>query len=154
MAGFSDHNRHFVTTAYALVSNENSRCYTKFFTSLSQLGCKPNVLMADADAAITKAAKKVWPTIHRTMCYYHMKKNVRDTLVELKVPTTVQNAIHLEIEELQTIVYGEKLFLSGIIEVVSIFWIYTVFSCKTSERRMGTSLLTNAERSPICGVFL
>uniref|UniRef100_A0A915EBI9 MULE transposase domain-containing protein n=1 Tax=Ditylenchus dipsaci TaxID=166011 RepID=A0A915EBI9_9BILA len=53
VCGFSDAEQHFFATHLALVSNENTWCYERFFEAISALNYIPEIIMGDGDTTIS-----------------------------------------------------------------------------------------------------
>uniref|UniRef100_A0A915DRT4 MULE transposase domain-containing protein n=1 Tax=Ditylenchus dipsaci TaxID=166011 RepID=A0A915DRT4_9BILA len=100
VCGFSDAEQHFFATHLALVSNENTWCYERFFEAISALNYIPEIIMGDGDTMISAAAKNVWMLIKRAMCYAHVKMNLKKKL-QPKVMDPVRETISKDVALLQ-----------------------------------------------------
>uniref|UniRef100_A0A915E5P3 MULE transposase domain-containing protein n=1 Tax=Ditylenchus dipsaci TaxID=166011 RepID=A0A915E5P3_9BILA len=96
VCGFSDAEQHFFATHLALVSNENTWCYERFFEAISALNYIPEIIMGDGDTTISAAAKNVWMLIKRAMCYAHVKTNLKKKL-QPKVMDPVRETISRDV---------------------------------------------------------
>lgn len=93
LVGTSDQSRAFHPFAVAICSNESEDDFAFIFEALRtyNLTWKPEILLADASAAITAGFRKVFgdPKI-RITCFFHVLKNLDKSLKPLPKRQYVQ----------------------------------------------------------------
>uniref|UniRef100_A0AC34RGL6 MULE transposase domain-containing protein n=1 Tax=Panagrolaimus sp. JU765 TaxID=591449 RepID=A0AC34RGL6_9BILA len=86
MVGFSDEDRHFHPTLAAIISNENTKCYTWILEFMKNNQIRnnyiPKEIMADCHQAISAAINKVFPNTLRRCCYFHVKKSIEKRMTD------------------------------------------------------------------------
>jgi hypothetical protein len=64
-------DNHFVPTMLCVSSNEDTIAYANIFQILKDLNYNPDVLLADGAREITAAARTVFVSTKRAMCFAH-----------------------------------------------------------------------------------
>ncbi|KAF4678907.1 hypothetical protein FOZ60_015891 [Perkinsus olseni] len=112
--GICDYRNHVFPVALALCGNERTLDFTHILQSLD-IGARkiglpnhsPHYVMADAASAITNAVTTAFPRAKRSMCWYHVKKNIEGTLKTLKVAAEIQTSLLRGLAVLQLAVTEE-----------------------------------------------
>ncbi|KAF4647315.1 hypothetical protein FOL47_004746, partial [Perkinsus chesapeaki] len=83
--------------ALALCGNETADDFAELFRSLNigatRIGLPPHsptYIMADGAMAITNAASLIFPGIRRSMCWFHVRKNVESKMESLKTENSIR----------------------------------------------------------------
>ncbi|KAF4659973.1 hypothetical protein FOL47_007369 [Perkinsus chesapeaki] len=83
--GLADYHNHTFPIALGLCGHERAADYKELLRSMDigalrmgLLAHSPQFVMADGDPAITAAVNEVFPNAGRSMCWFHMKRNVED----------------------------------------------------------------------------
>lgn len=85
IVGTSDVSRHFHPVCFAFSSNEASENFKMTFEALitAKQNFRPNALLADCAAAITKAFFDVFGETKRIYCWFHVYKAMKKRMNEL-----------------------------------------------------------------------
>jgi hypothetical protein len=87
--GVTDQCGQFHPVCYMITSHETEEDFNVFYEGLIQiademdLSYEPEFIMQDAQAAARSAAVNAFPDVKILMCYFHLKKNVKENCKHL-----------------------------------------------------------------------
>ncbi|KAK7438928.1 hypothetical protein VKT23_009431 [Stygiomarasmius scandens] len=88
-----------LSTATSMEQRKRTKALCKWVTQLrDQWGVNPEFVNIDKDMAEIGMVRKVWPTAKIQLCWWHLRRAVRERLAKAKLSTTPYNPIRARLE--------------------------------------------------------